>query len=143
MQQHVRKPLRLLRHDNYATFADIYTTALLQAAATGETLLDSDHSKSARTLQKLADKDASKIFRLNQRMQVGCMALLCLNASSLMHELIATVHCTCTSGTAALWFQPLLATMHVKPLSTSCLLLPLSCLLLSTRHGRWRGRSAN
>lgn len=70
MQQHVHKPLRRLRHDSYSTFADIFTTALLQAAATGETLLDSDNSKSARTLQKQADKDASKIFRLNQRMQV-------------------------------------------------------------------------
>ncbi|KAL3158178.1 hypothetical protein ABBQ32_011767 [Trebouxia sp. C0010 RCD-2024] len=69
MQQHVHKPLRRLRHDNYSTFADIFTTALLQAAATGETLLDSGNSKTARTLQKQADKDASKIFRLNQRMQ--------------------------------------------------------------------------
>ena len=71
MQQHVRKPLRLLRHDNYATFAEIFTTALLQAAATGETLMGSDQSKSDKVLQKQADKDASKIFRLNQRMQVG------------------------------------------------------------------------
>ena len=72
MQQHVRKPLRLLRHDNDATFAEIFTTALLQAAATGETLVGSDQSKSGKVLQKQADKDASKIFRLNQRMQVGC-----------------------------------------------------------------------
>lgn len=76
MQQHVHKPLRRLRHDNYSTFADIFTTALLQAAATGETLLDSGNSKTARTLQKQADKDASKIFRLNQRMQVGCAGLI-------------------------------------------------------------------
>ena len=74
MQQHVRKPLRLLRHDNYATFAEIFTTALLQAAATGETLVGSDQSKSDKVLQKQADKDASKIFRLNQRMQVSCHA---------------------------------------------------------------------
>ena len=71
MQQHVRKPLRLLRHDNYATFAEIFTTALLQAAATGETLVGSDQSKDDKVLQKHADKDASKIFRLNQRMQVS------------------------------------------------------------------------
>ena len=70
MQQHARKPLRALRHDNYATFADLFTAALLQAAATGETLLESDQSEAARALQKLADKDASKVFRLNQRMQV-------------------------------------------------------------------------
>ena len=89
MQQHVHKPLRRLRHDNYSTFADIFTTALLQAAATGETLLDSDNSKSARTLQKQADKDASKIFRLNQRMQVGCPSpsppCPCRRASSLVY----------------------------------------------------------
>lgn len=72
MQQHARKPLRLLRHDNYATFAEIFTTALLQAAATGESLLATHQSESEQVLQKQADKDASKMFRLNQRMQVGC-----------------------------------------------------------------------
>ena len=72
MQQHVRRPLRLLRYDNYATFAEIFTTALLQAAATGETLLASQQTEYEQVLQKQADKDASKMFRLNQRMQVGC-----------------------------------------------------------------------
>ena len=69
MQQHARRPLRALRPDNYTTFAELFITALLQAAATGETLLDDD-SPSTETLQKLADKDTSKFYRLNQRMQV-------------------------------------------------------------------------
>lgn len=73
MQQHVHKPLRRLRHDNHSTFAEIFTTALLQAAATGETLLDSDDSVFGKALQKQVYKDASKIFKLNQRMQVGCL----------------------------------------------------------------------
>ena len=68
MQQNVRKPLRALRPDNYATFAELFTTALLQAAATGETLLD--ESESTQKLQQLADKDTAKFYRLNQRMQV-------------------------------------------------------------------------
>ncbi len=68
MQQNVRKPLRALRPDNYATFAELFTTALLQAAATGETLLDK--SESTQKLQQLADKDTAKFYRLNQRMQV-------------------------------------------------------------------------
>lgn len=68
MQQNVRRPLRALRPDNYATFAELFTTALLQAAATGEALLD--ESASSQKLQKLADKDTSKFYRLNQRMQV-------------------------------------------------------------------------
>ncbi|KAL0027923.1 hypothetical protein WJX79_002908 [Trebouxia sp. C0005] len=67
MQQNVRKPLRALRPDNYATFAELFATALLQAAATGETLLD--QSESTQKLQQLADKDTSKFYRLNQRMQ--------------------------------------------------------------------------
>ena len=74
MQQHVRRSLRTLRPDNYPTFAELFTTALLQAAATGETLLDErpeGESKSTLKLQKLADKDASKFYRLNQRLQVG------------------------------------------------------------------------
>jgi len=68
MQQNVRKPLRALRPDNYATFAELFTTALLQAAATGETLLD--ESESTQKLQQLANKDTAKFYRLNQRMQV-------------------------------------------------------------------------
>ncbi len=68
MQQHARRSLRTLRPDNYATFAELFITALLQAAATGETLLD--ESDSTQNLQKLADKDTSKFYRLNQRMQV-------------------------------------------------------------------------
>ena len=75
MQQHVRKPLHALRHDNYGPFADLFTTALLQAAATGETLLDSGDSITAKTLKRLADKDASKIFKLNQRMQVLLLSI--------------------------------------------------------------------
>ncbi len=77
MQQNVRKPLRALRPDNYATFAELFTTALLQAAATGETLLD--ESESTQKLQQLADKDTAKFYRLNQRMQVW------LNQQSLEH----------------------------------------------------------
>ena len=69
MQQHARRSLRALRPDNYVTFAELFITALLQAAATGETLLDDD-SPSTQKLQKLADKDSSKFYRLNQRMQV-------------------------------------------------------------------------
>lgn len=75
MHQHVRRPLRALRPDNYASFAELLTTALLQAAATGETLLDEDES--THKLQKLADKNTSKFYRLNQRMQVYCGDLCC------------------------------------------------------------------
>ena len=104
MQQHVRKPLRLLRHENYATFAEIFTTALLQAAATGETLVGSDQSKSDKVLQKQADKDASKMFRLNQRMQVSCptptpLSPLFPPVSSTLHPLSAatTLSLICTA----------------------------------------------
>ena len=66
MQQHARRALRALRPDNYGTFADLFVAALLQAAATGESLLDSK-------LEDLAKKDVAKFYRLNQRMQASCI----------------------------------------------------------------------
>lgn len=62
MQQHARRALRALRPNNYSPFADLFVAALLQAAATGESLLDSK-------LEDLAKKDPAKIYSLSQRMQ--------------------------------------------------------------------------
>ena len=109
LQQHVRRPLRTLRLDNYPPFAQLFTTALLQAAATGETLLDSDDPKSAKILQKLADKDASKIFRLNQRMQVLPQ--------------ITSKYCVLTHAhTVVMILQPMQPDIHLHSCgSTSCL----------------------
>lgn len=70
MQQHARRTLRALRPDNYAPFAELFVAALLQAAATGESLLDSK-------LEDLAKRDVAKFYRLNQRMQArsNCYSL--------------------------------------------------------------------
>lgn len=64
MQQHARRTLRALRPDNYTPFAELFVAALLQAAATGESLPDSE-------LEALATKNAAKFYRLNQRMQAS------------------------------------------------------------------------
>lgn len=70
MQHHARRAIRALRPDNYTPFAELFVAALLQAAATGESLLDSK-------LEDLAKRDVAKFFRLNQRMQAS---QCCLNA---------------------------------------------------------------
>ncbi|KAI3423926.1 hypothetical protein D9Q98_009760 [Chlorella vulgaris] len=53
--------LRRLRPDNYAAFAELFTAAVLQAAATGEALLDEE-------LSRLARKNVGRFHSLNQRL---------------------------------------------------------------------------
>ncbi|KAK9812046.1 hypothetical protein WJX73_000982 [Symbiochloris irregularis] len=55
--------LQHLRPDNLSAFAELFTAAVLQAAATGEALLD-------ESLSHLASKDVARFHQLNQRMQV-------------------------------------------------------------------------
>jgi len=57
--------LRTLRPDNFLAFAELLTAAILQAAATGDALLDEE-------LAKLAKRDGvSRFHSLNRRMQGG------------------------------------------------------------------------
>ena len=56
--------LRRLRPDNLGAFAELFTAAVLQAAATGEPLLD-------ESLSSLASRDVARFHQLNQRLQVG------------------------------------------------------------------------
>ncbi|KAL4855714.1 hypothetical protein ACK3TF_003794 [Chlorella vulgaris] len=53
--------LRRLRPDNFAAFAELFTAAVLQAAATGEALLDEE-------LSRLARKNVGRFHSLNQRL---------------------------------------------------------------------------
>lgn len=55
--------LRKVAPENFAHFAELFTAAMLQAAATGEALLDEE-------LGHLARQDVSKFQSLNQRLQV-------------------------------------------------------------------------
>jgi hypothetical protein len=68
--------VRRVQPDNLPAFARLFTAALLQAAATGEALLDDE-------LGDLARRDPSRFSRLTQRFQVqpltwclGCATLL-------------------------------------------------------------------
>lgn len=63
MQKGAAAVLRRLRPDNMRDFAELVTQGLLQAAATGEALLDDE-------LAGLARRDFSRFQRLNQRLQV-------------------------------------------------------------------------
>ncbi|KAK9820041.1 hypothetical protein WJX72_005403 [[Myrmecia] bisecta] len=62
MQERASALLRRLRPDNTTAFAELLVAAILQAAATGETLMDEE-------LTQLARRDVSKFHRLNQRLQ--------------------------------------------------------------------------
>ena len=53
--------LRSLRRDNFRQFAELFTAAVLQAAATGETLIDKE-------LKGLAERNLTKFQKLNERM---------------------------------------------------------------------------
>ncbi len=64
MQKSAALVMRKLRPDNARDFAELVTEGILQAAATGEALLDDE-------LAGLARQDTSKFQRLNQRMQVS------------------------------------------------------------------------
>lgn len=57
--------VRRVAPGNLGAFAALFTAALLQAAATGEALLDEE-------LGSLAARDPSRFARLNSRMQVRC-----------------------------------------------------------------------
>ncbi|KAK9839106.1 hypothetical protein WJX74_009684 [Apatococcus lobatus] len=64
MQKGAAAVLRRLRPDNMRDFAELVTQGLLQAAATGEALLDDE-------LAGLARRDPSRFQRLNQRLQAS------------------------------------------------------------------------
>lgn len=55
--------LRKVAPENFAHLAELFTAAILQAAATGEALLD-------RELGNLAKQNVAKFQSLNQRLQV-------------------------------------------------------------------------
>jgi len=55
--------LRKVSSDNFAHLAELFTAAVLQAAATGEAVLDEE-------LGSLASQDVSKFQRITQRLQV-------------------------------------------------------------------------
>lgn len=55
--------LQHLRPDNLPAFAELFTAAVIQAAATGEALLD-------ESLTSLASRDVARFHQLNQRLQV-------------------------------------------------------------------------
>jgi hypothetical protein len=55
--------LRKVSSDNFAHLAELFTAAVLQAAATGEVVLDEE-------LGNLAKQDVSKFQRITQRLQV-------------------------------------------------------------------------
>lgn len=63
---HLRTPalLRKIAPENFSHFAELFTAAVLQAAATGEALLDKE-------LGNLAKQDVSRFERLNRRLQVS------------------------------------------------------------------------
>ena len=63
MQSGAAAVLRRLRPDNMPNFAELVMQGLLQAAATGEALLDDE-------LAGLARRNPSRFQRLNQRLQV-------------------------------------------------------------------------
>jgi hypothetical protein len=56
--------LRKLRPDNMQHFATLFTAAVLQAAATGESFLDDE-------LSRLANRDLSRFALLQDRLKVG------------------------------------------------------------------------
>ncbi|KAK9843389.1 hypothetical protein WJX84_005287, partial [Apatococcus fuscideae] len=64
MQKTASAVLRRLRPDNARDFAELVTEGILQAAATGEALLDDE-------LAGLARRDPSRFQRLNQRLQAS------------------------------------------------------------------------
>ena len=63
--------------ENFTHFAELFTAAVLQAAATGEALLDEE-------LGNLAKQNVSKFQRLNQRLQV--LTLPCQKSALLRPE---------------------------------------------------------
>ena len=63
MRQHAQPFLQGLLRDNYGAFAELFTAAVLQAAVTGEAVLDEE-------LGRLAQQDVSRFQQLNQRLQV-------------------------------------------------------------------------
>ena len=69
MQKTASAVLRRLRPDNARDFAELVTEGILQAAATGEALLDDE-------LAGLARRDPSRFQRLNQRLQ-ACSHMPC------------------------------------------------------------------
>ena len=64
MRQHAQPFLQGLLRDNYGAFAELFTAAVLQAAVTGEAVLDEE-------LGRLAQQDVSRFEQLNQRLQVS------------------------------------------------------------------------
>ena len=61
--------LRKVSPDSVAHLAELFTAAVLQAAATGEAVLDEE-------LGSLAKQDVSRFRRLNQRLQVNSLGRL-------------------------------------------------------------------
>lgn len=62
--------LKHLRPDNMPALAELFTAAVLQAAATGEALPDD-------SLSSLASQDGARFHQLNQRMQVCFQTAAC------------------------------------------------------------------
>jgi len=62
LQKQAGNLLRYLRRDNFDSFAELFTAAVLQAAATGETLMDEE-------LTGLAKRNLGKFHYLNRRLQ--------------------------------------------------------------------------
>ena len=64
IQEDSRQLLRGLRVDNYEPFAELFTAAVLQAAATGETIMDEE-------LTGIAKQNLSRFQSLNKRFQMN------------------------------------------------------------------------
>ena len=62
LQDQANPLLRRLRRDNFNSFAELFTAAVLQAAATGEALMDEE-------LTGLAKRNLNKFHSLNKRLQ--------------------------------------------------------------------------
>ena len=72
--------LRHLRPDNLPAFAELFTAAVLQAAATGEPLLDD-------SLSSLASRNMARFHQLNQRLQVTLPPVLCSMSTSMWNTM--------------------------------------------------------
>ena len=70
MQGRAPALIHRVRPDNWPHIAQLFTSAVLQAAVTGEAVLDEE-------LQRLARPDPSKLLRLSQRMQAWRSSSCC------------------------------------------------------------------
>ena len=73
IQEESSQLLRSLRVDNYEPFAELFTAAVLQAAVTGETIMDDE-------LTGIAQQNLSRFQSLNKRFQMSSSSSLAGNA---------------------------------------------------------------